>query len=205
MTVLVVAMLLVAPAAASASCIRESAADQEARAEVIVDGTIAVDASGATTVSVERYVKGDGPPELTLVGAGGAGVMSSVDIAPQAGERWRLLGKLDADGSLVTTLCDGSSVLDGSDAAVSGPAPAAGDAATSGLASASGAAADSVPAPTAAASEAGPAAADGGALPTWAVVLLGGAAVVALASGGLVWHRRRAGAGVVSEHVAPPT
>lgn len=109
LTVLVAAMVLLAPGGASASCIKETAGQQQARAKLIVEGEILPQtASGKTRVRVLRYIKGAGPAELGLVGAGGDGVVSSIDINPQPGERWRLLGSLDANGDLVSTACDGS-------------------------------------------------------------------------------------------------
>jgi hypothetical protein len=111
---LCVAALLAAPSAAAASCVPQSAAEQRARAEVIVDGVIQAGSEpGETRVHVSRYLKGAGPRELAVAGAGGGGAITSVDVQPLPGERWRLLGRLSEDGRLITTACDGSARVEG--------------------------------------------------------------------------------------------
>jgi hypothetical protein len=107
-TIAVTALLATAGGAA-ASCVQQSVAEQRARAEVIADGVIvAGEKPGEARLRVSRYLKGDGPRELAIAGAGGPGVVSSVDIQPAAGERWRMLGRVSGAGTMVTTACDGS-------------------------------------------------------------------------------------------------
>jgi hypothetical protein len=102
-------VLVVTPDAARGSCVPMSVAEQEARAEVIVEGVIRAGAKpGNARLRVSRYVKGNGPPELAITGGNVAGVVSSIDVAPSAGERWRILGKWRGARTVLTTECDGS-------------------------------------------------------------------------------------------------
>jgi hypothetical protein len=116
-----VTALLVRPVGAGASCVEQSSAEQQARAQVIVDGLIvAAPRPGRSRLHVSRYLKGSGPPELIIVGGSSAGAVSSIDIDPAAGERWRILGRPSETGTVVTTVCDGSARVD--DFEPSGPA-----------------------------------------------------------------------------------
>jgi len=146
--VVVAAALAVAAPSARASCAFLSSADQEARADVVVEGTILEARDGSARLAVERRIKGDAPDELEITGGGGPGVVSSVDILPRAGERWRILGQDAGEATVWTSICEGSVRLDG---------PTRGD---PGLAAATGAPAE-------------PAAASGlGALLAWLQSLL---------------------------------
>lgn len=64
------------------------------------------------TFRVERWTTGDGADEVrveTAVTLDGTLIQkSSIGIAPRAGERWRIRGRVNADGILETTICDGS-------------------------------------------------------------------------------------------------
>ena len=118
------AALAVAAPSASASCAFMSSANQTARADVVVEGTILAVEDGIARIAVERRVKGDPPDELEITGAGGAGVTSSVDILPRAGERWRILGQAEGPDTVWTSICEGSVRLDGPTAAGPGLAAA---------------------------------------------------------------------------------
>ena len=112
-TLLAAAALAVAAPSASASCAFLSSADQTARADVVVEGTIVAVGDGTARLAVERRIKGEAPAELEITGAGGAGVTSSVDILPRAGERWRILGQDEGPATVWTSICEGSVRLDG--------------------------------------------------------------------------------------------
>ena len=125
---LVVAAALIPPAPAAASCIAEDRAAQEARAEVIVEGEIRAARDGFAVLAVTHPVKGDaGGAELRILGAGGPGVVSSVDITPRVGEHWRILGSRAGAGAVRTNLCDGSR-------RIGAPAPAPAERPPAGLA-----------------------------------------------------------------------
>jgi hypothetical protein len=111
---IIVATLVLAPSAA-ASCVRMTAAQQRARADIIFNG-VALD--GPTTTGIERfrvvrYLKGTGPKILRLrTGrkryAGGGGVTTSVSIDARRGETWRIYARRLRPGIFQTTVCDGS-------------------------------------------------------------------------------------------------
>jgi len=111
--VVAAAALAVAAPSASASCAFLSSAEQEERADVVVEGTILEAEAGTARLAVERRIKGDPPDELGITGGGGPGVSSSVDILPRAGERWRILGQDDGPATVWTSICEGSVRLDG--------------------------------------------------------------------------------------------
>jgi hypothetical protein len=127
--VLAAAALAVAAPSASASCAFLSSAQQEARADVVVEGTILETGDGTARLAVERRIKGDAPAELEITGDGGPGVTSSVDILPRAGERWRILGQDAGPATAWTSICEGSVRLDGPARHDSGLAAAGGPAA----------------------------------------------------------------------------
>ena len=112
-TVVAAAALAVAAPSASASCAFLSSAEQEERADVIVEGTIVAVEAGSARMAVERRIKGDAPAALEVTGGGGPGVSSSVDILPRAGERWRVLGQDAGPATVWTSICEGSVRLDG--------------------------------------------------------------------------------------------
>jgi hypothetical protein len=111
-TVVAAAALAVAAPSAAASCAFLSSANQEARADIIVEGTILEAEPGTARLAVERRVKGDPPDELEVIGAG-PGVATSVDILPRAGERWRILGQDAGPATVSSSICEGSVRLDG--------------------------------------------------------------------------------------------
>lgn len=81
-----------------------------------VDGTLLSPA----TFEVERYLKGDGPPELqvtTAVSDAGGGLYAelSTGIHPSAGERWRIFATGPADEVLATSACHGSRLIAAAD------------------------------------------------------------------------------------------
>jgi hypothetical protein len=106
--VVAAAALAVATPSASASCAFLSSADQEARADVVVEGTILAAGDGTARLDVERRIKGEAPAELRITGGGGPGVSSSEDILPRAGERWRILGQDAGPATVRTSICEGS-------------------------------------------------------------------------------------------------
>ena len=111
--VVAAAALAVAAPSTSASCAFLSSARQEARADVIVEGTIREVREGTARLAVERRIKGDAPAELEITGGGGPGVTTSVDVLPRAGERWRILGRHAGPATVSTSICEGSVRIDG--------------------------------------------------------------------------------------------
>ena len=133
--VVAAAALAVAAPSASASCAFLSSAEQEARADVVVEGTILEAEPGTARLAVERRIKGDPPDELAVTGGSGPGVTSSEDILPRAGERWRILGQDAGRATVWTSICEGSVRLDGRapDAAAAPPPPPSEDSLAEGL------------------------------------------------------------------------
>jgi hypothetical protein len=109
------AALLVFASAAQASCLFMTAAEQRARAQVILDG-VALEGPTATGVQrfrVTRFLKGAGPRVVrvqtgTIRRADGTGSTTSVSLFVRRGERWRIFARGSASRILKTTLCDGS-------------------------------------------------------------------------------------------------
>ena len=106
--VVAAAALAVAAPSASASCAFLSSAEQEARADVVVEGTILEAEPGTALLAVDRRIKGDPPDELAVTGGSGPGVVNSEDILPRAGERWRILGQDAGRATVWTSICEGS-------------------------------------------------------------------------------------------------
>ena len=110
---LVVALALATSAAAS--CIRMSAAQQRARADLIFDG-VALDGPTATGIErfrVLRYRKGDGPRIVRLrtgrkLFPDGSGMTTSVSINAARGQTWRIYARRIRRGVFETNVCDGS-------------------------------------------------------------------------------------------------
>jgi hypothetical protein len=101
--------------AANASCIRLTAAQQRARADVIFDG-VALEGATATGIQrfrVTRYLKSRGPA-IVRVNTGnvrradGSGTVTSVSIVVRRGERWRIYAQGSTRRVLRTSVCDGS-------------------------------------------------------------------------------------------------
>ena len=109
-----VATLAVA-GSAGASCVRMTAAEQRARADIVFDG-VALDGATATGIErfrVVRYRKGAGPRIVRVrTGrkryAGGGGVVTSVSIDAARGQTWRLYARRVRSGIFETNVCDGS-------------------------------------------------------------------------------------------------
>ena len=109
------AAALLSTAAAEASCIAISRAEQRARADVIFDG-VAVEAPTATGVQrfrVTRYLKGRGPAVVrvstgNIRRADWTGSVTSVSVVAARGQRWRIFGRGSARNVLHTSVCDGS-------------------------------------------------------------------------------------------------
>jgi hypothetical protein len=102
-------------AAAEASCVAMSPAQQRARADVIVDG-VALEGPTATGVQrfrVSRYLKGRGPT-VVRVNTGnvrrpdGTGSVTSVSVVAARGQRWRVFARGSPRKVLRTSICDGS-------------------------------------------------------------------------------------------------
>ena len=112
-TLLLVA--LVASAAAYASCVPMTAAEQRTRAQVIFDG-VALEGPTATGIQrfrVTRYLKSRGPQVVrvdtgNIRRADGTGTVTSVSIIAKRGERWRIFARGTPRKVLRTTVCDGS-------------------------------------------------------------------------------------------------
>jgi hypothetical protein len=102
-------------AAAGASCIPMSSAEQRARADVIFDG-VALQGPTATGVQrfrVSRYLKGRGPGVLRvntgyIRRSDGSGSVSSVSVVAARGQRWRIFARGSPRKVLRTSICDGS-------------------------------------------------------------------------------------------------
>jgi hypothetical protein len=106
---------LILVAAAEASCIAMSPAEQRARADAIFDG-LALEGPTATGVQrfrVIRYLKGRGP-RVVRVSTGhirradGSGSVTSVSVVAARGERWRIFARGSPRRVLRTSVCDGS-------------------------------------------------------------------------------------------------
>ncbi len=114
----ITALVLVAvalAAAAYASCVPMTRAEQRARAQVIFDG-VALEGPTATGIQrfhVTRYLKGHGPKVVrvdtgNIRRADGTGTVTSVSIIVERGERWRIFARGTTRKVLRTTVCDGS-------------------------------------------------------------------------------------------------
>lgn len=105
---------------ASASCIRMTAAEQRARAQVIFEG-VALEGPTATGVQrfrVTRYLKARGPRILrvdtgNIRRADGSGSVTSVSLIVRKGERWRVFARGSVFRVLRSSVCDGSRKLPG--------------------------------------------------------------------------------------------
>lgn len=112
-----VAALLVT-AAAEASCLPSTPAQQRANAKVIFDG-VALEgptATGIQSFKVTRYRKGSGPKVVrvqtgTVRRSDGTGSTTSVALYVKRGERWRIFARGSATKVLQSNLCDGSRKL----------------------------------------------------------------------------------------------
>lgn len=111
----VLAVAALSASTASASCIRMTAAEQRARADVIFDG-VALEGPTATGIQrfrVTRYLKGGGPAVVrvntgNVRRADGSGSVTSVSILVKRGQRWRIFGRGSARKVMRTSVCDGS-------------------------------------------------------------------------------------------------
>jgi hypothetical protein len=111
----VAATVLLAAAAAQASCIASTPAQLRARADVIFDG-VALEGPTATGVQrfkVIRYRKGRGPRIVrvqtgTVRRADGTGSTTSIALYVRKGERWRIFAQGSVKKVLRSNLCDGS-------------------------------------------------------------------------------------------------
>jgi len=117
LTASVIAVAVLA-AAAQASCVPTTAAQQRARANVIFDG-IALEGPTATGVQrfrVSRYIKGSGP-HVVRVSTGqtkradSISTITSVSLDVSRGERWRIFARGSARNVLRSSACDGSRKL----------------------------------------------------------------------------------------------
>ncbi len=105
-------------AAAQASCVPTTAAQQRARADVVFDG-VALEGPTATGVQrfkVSRYIKGSGPHVVRvstghIKRADGTGTITSVSLDVRRGERWRIFARGSARKILRSSACDGSRKL----------------------------------------------------------------------------------------------
>jgi hypothetical protein len=102
-------------AAAGASCIAMSPAEQRARADVIFDGVVleGPTATGVQRFRVIRYLKGRGPRVVhvstgNVRRADGSGSVTSVSVVAARGQRWRIFARGSPRKVLRTSVCDGS-------------------------------------------------------------------------------------------------
>jgi hypothetical protein len=112
--VLAAAGLCLLPAGGSASCLPLGPAEQEARADVVVDGTIVAQTVGADAteleVAVDRVIKGPVGSRV-LVKAPPPGRVTADDVPFRDGwSHWRLYLRERAPGAneYYTSLCDGT-------------------------------------------------------------------------------------------------
>ena len=109
------AVALLVPPAAEASCIPSTPAQQRARASVIFDG-VALEGATATGIQrfrVTRYLKGRGPRVVRVATgnvrrADGTGSVTSVSVIAARGQRWRIFARGSAWRVVQTNVCDGS-------------------------------------------------------------------------------------------------
>jgi hypothetical protein len=107
--------VLIGATTAQASCIAQTPAEQQARADGVFDG-VALDQPNATGVQrfkVTRYVKNRGPTIVRVqtghkVRPDGSGSTTSVSIVVKKGERWRIFAQGSPRRVLRTSVCDGS-------------------------------------------------------------------------------------------------
>lgn len=106
---------LLAAAAAEASCIPSTPAQQRARATVIFDGVVleGPTATGIQRFRVARYLKGRGPRVVRVATgnirrADGTGSVTSVSVIAARGQKWRVFGRGSAWRVVQTNVCDGS-------------------------------------------------------------------------------------------------
>jgi hypothetical protein len=110
-----VATSLLLAAAAAASCISLTPAQQRARADVIFNGVALENptATGVQRFRVTRFLKGRAP-DIVRVQTGntlrpdGSGTTTSVSLFVKRGERWRIFARGSARRTLRTNVCDGS-------------------------------------------------------------------------------------------------
>jgi len=105
-------------AAARASCVPTTPAQQRARADVIFDGVVleGPTATGAQRFKVSRYIKGSGPHVVRvstghIKRADGTGTITSVSLDVRRRERWRIFARGSARKVLRSSDCDGSRKL----------------------------------------------------------------------------------------------
>jgi len=109
------AVIGVLAAAAQASCVPMTAAQQRARADVIFDG-VALEwptPTGVQRFRVTRYLKSSGPRVVRVNTANvrrpdGSGTTTSVSLLVRKGEKWRIYGQGSARRIVRSNVCDGS-------------------------------------------------------------------------------------------------
>ncbi len=113
--------LAIAPVA-GAACPPRTRQQYEDSAKVVVKGKFLAGPSAPdgqlvspAAFRAKRYVKGDGPKEITVrtapIPEADAPVGIVLEISPKAGERWRLPGHFSRGGVLKSTTCDGAKRL----------------------------------------------------------------------------------------------
>ncbi|MBA2448253.1 MAG: hypothetical protein H0V51_09540 [Chloroflexi bacterium] len=121
MSRLILALVLLAlapiPIVEATSCVPMGAAEQEARADVVVEGTVLSITPGPTRsevlIGVDRVLKGAIGSEVRLqAGLPGGGFADEVPFH-RGWKHWRLyLREIEAgSGRFATTLCDGTQVI----------------------------------------------------------------------------------------------
>lgn len=116
------ALWLLAPAAASASCAMPIPIEEAIRsAEVVITGTVTATENDGRWASVEVHEIWKGPdlPAMVVVRGGpGPGVASSVDRSFTAGARYLFVVSLDGQGGLSDNVCSATTEMGAGDNAL---------------------------------------------------------------------------------------
>ncbi|HEV8096644.1 MAG TPA: hypothetical protein VGP71_13005 [Burkholderiales bacterium] len=122
-----IALVTFIPGGAGAMCLPATDAERLAAADAVFEGFVVRGPASPARLKVLRYIKGDGPKELSVeTGSSrnrdGTMTSTSVGIRPLPGETWLIYGLGSRNGAVITSSCAGSRRL----SAQSPPSPADG-------------------------------------------------------------------------------